>query len=410
MAIRIRGLVAFALVLLSVGVPSTDAKTKHATTPVVHHSSVRANHAAASSHQSSRLSQSSSSRSLSKRSKSETLVANSRTRRGRHGKRSTAETSHKTARGKHGAIHVAKHGTVPKASYPEPHADYMQDNRDLATVYHLYDQGVNERLEGRYEQATKTLLAASNQYSSTKNGLTLEAMIDYELGQAAEANNNFSVAADAYARSLRIKPNLIEASVRLASMLMRAGQPQAALSRARETVALNPNDPRAHEILALVLDKSGLADDAKNERDSAKRLVRSGSSVNTETTERSVDSQAPGASPFYRARVEPDDKQSMDQNKQSVDLTPKVPLEDAASSLGEGKTSPDSGDKPSIQPAAELDNKQSPKPSTAELGNNKQSSPPSTDTKKDPGSDPAKPGLPSNKQPTADPVDNDVMP
>jgi hypothetical protein len=188
--------------------------------------------------------------------------------------------------------------------------------------------------------------------------------------------------------------------------LMRAGQPQAALSRARETVALNPNDPRAHEILALVLDKSGLADDAKNERDSAKRLVRSGSSVNTETTERSVDSQGPVSSPFYRARVEPDDKQSMDHdkqwvdhNKQSVDLSPKVPLDDAASSLGDGnkQASPDSGDKPSLQPSAELGNKPSAQPLT--------------NATKTPDLDAAKPaGLSSNKQPATDPVDNDVMP
>jgi len=181
-------------------------------------------------------------------------------------------------RGVHVSNHIVHH-TAP-TSYPEPHADNVQNANSLASVYRLYDRGVNERLAGQYEQATKTLREASNAYSSNQRGLTIEAMIDYELGQAAEACRNYSVAADAYARSLRVKPNLIEASVRLTSMLMKAGQPQAALSRARETVAMNPNDPRSHQILALVLDSNGLNADAKVERESADRLLRSRSTLN----------------------------------------------------------------------------------------------------------------------------------
>jgi tetratricopeptide (TPR) repeat protein len=185
----------------------------------------------------------------------------------------------------------------------------VQDNQGLANVYRLYDRGVNERIEGRYEQATKTLLEATNSYSSTKKGLTLEAMIDYELGQAAEANNNYSVAADAYTRSLRIKPNLVEAAVRLASMLMKAGQPQAALSRARDAVAINPMDPRAHQILALVLDKNGMSDAAKAENDTAMRLMRSGSSANTD--------------PIDRTPVEPTDQAP---SPSSMPMTPTTPV------------------------------------------------------------------------------------
>ncbi|MFN8553988.1 MAG: hypothetical protein U0103_21140 [Candidatus Obscuribacterales bacterium] len=181
-------------------------------------------------------------------------------------------------RGVHVSNHIVHHPAP--TSYPEPHADNVQNANSLASVYRLYDRGVNERLAGQYEQATKTLREASNAYSSNQRGLTIEAMIDYELGQAAEACRNYSVAADAYARSLRVKPNLIEASVRLTSMLMRAGQPQAALTRARESVAMNPNDPRSHQILALVLDSNGLNADAKLERDSADRLLRSRSTLN----------------------------------------------------------------------------------------------------------------------------------
>ncbi len=234
-----------------------------------HHATAHASHA--TSHHSSHSRVASSGRSSAHVSRS----------RGRAGKHSIIATSHH--RGKHGKVvqvsnHVVHHAAP--AAYPEPHAENVQNANSLANVYRLYDRGVNERLEGRYEQATKTLREASNSYSSAQRGLTLEAMIEYELGQAAEANNNFSIAADAYSRSLRIKPNLIEASVRLASMLMKAGQPQAALSRARDSVSMNPNDPRAHQILALILENNGLSGDAKIERESADRLLRSRSSIN----------------------------------------------------------------------------------------------------------------------------------
>ncbi len=246
---------------------SLPVQAKRHTTAVTHH--------AATSHSSSH--HSSHSRATSS-GRSATHVSRSK---GRSGKHSIIATSHK--RGRHGkAVQVSNHVVhhVAPVEYPEPHADNVQNANSLANVYRLYDRGVNERLEGRSEQATKTLREASNSYSSAQRGLTLEAMIEYELGQAAEASNNLSIAADAYSRSLRIKPNLIEASVRLASMLMKAGQPQAALSRARDAVAMNPNDPRAHQILALILDNNGLSGDAKIERESADRLLRSNSSIN----------------------------------------------------------------------------------------------------------------------------------
>ncbi|CAN5604105.1 hypothetical protein BH10CYA1_BH10CYA1_11730 [soil metagenome] len=255
-----------ALLAISCAV-SLPVEAKHHTAAGKHHAATSHAGSAHSSH----------SRAASS-GRSATHVSRSK---GRSGKHSIIATSHK--RGRHGrAVQVSNHVVLhaAPAAYPEPHADNVQNSNSLANVYRLYDRGVNERLEGRYEQATKTLREASNSYSSAQRGLTLEAMIEYELGQAAEANNNYSIAADAYSRSLRIKPNLIEASVRLASMLMKAGHPQAALSRARDSVAINPNDPRAHQILALILDNNGLSGDAKIERESADRLLRSRSSIN----------------------------------------------------------------------------------------------------------------------------------
>ncbi len=264
---RIRGFLTAVVAISCASSVPVEAK-RH--TAVTHHAAT----SHASSHHSSHSRAASSGRSSAHVSRS----------RGRAGKHSIIATSHKSGKhGRHGkSVQVSNHVVhhAAPASYPEPHAENVQNANSLANVYRLYDRGVNERLEGHYEQATKTLREASNSYSSAQRGLTLEAMIEYELGQAAEANNNFSIAADAYSRSLRIKPNLIEASVRLASMLMKAGQPQAALSRARDSVAMNPNDPRAHQILALILDNNGLNGDAKIERESADRLLRSRSSIN----------------------------------------------------------------------------------------------------------------------------------
>lgn len=196
-------------------------------------------------------------------------------------KSGSARHSHSILRSARGhsrhQLHVAKKAKDVRpqpAAAAEPTAENVQDGSGLAHTYHLYDLGVNDRLAGRFEQATKELLEASNTYSSTKKGLTLEAMIDYELGQSAEASNNYSVAADAYTRCLRIKPTHVEAAIRLASMLMKQGESLVALNCAREAVQVNPDDPRAHQILALVLEKNGFADDARVERDRANRLLK----------------------------------------------------------------------------------------------------------------------------------------
>jgi tetratricopeptide (TPR) repeat protein len=153
-------------------------------------------------------------------------------------------------------------------------AENVQDGGSLSHVYRLYDEGLNARLAGNYEEATKKLLAAATAYTSSKSGLTFEAMINFELGQAAESSGNVSVAADAYTRCLRIKPSFVDASVHLANMLMRAGEAKAALTQARETAVANPTDARAHELLGLVLDKNGFADDAKLERSKAEALLQ----------------------------------------------------------------------------------------------------------------------------------------
>jgi hypothetical protein len=210
-----------------------------------------------------------------------------------------------------------------EAKIPEPVAPNTQDASSLTHVYRLYDEGLNARLSGNYELATRKLLEASNSYVSTKSGLTLEAMIDFELGQAAEAGGNVSVAADAYTRCLRIKPNLIEASFHLSSMLMKAGELKAALGRARETVAANPADPAAHELLALVLDKSGLGEDAKLERNKAQVLLHSQPLPNPASAKHNQAPPIPAAEPAKPetgdSEVAPEEKETKPPPEQPVD-------------------------------------------------------------------------------------------
>lgn len=258
MPLNIRALLSVALaVTFAIAAPVTPAGAKHR--HVVSHSVHRVT-TSRSTHRSSHA------------RTAQPHVASRAQGRGKHS--AVAVHSH---RGRYGRVsrHVVARDLSSRRSYPEPHADNVQNSSTLSSVYRLYDRGVNERLAGRYEDATKTLLQASNSYSSNQKGLTLEAMIDYELAQAADACNNYQVAADAYERALRIKPTMVEASVKMSSMLMRTGLVDAAVNRARQTVANNPNDPRAHQILALILEKTGLNDDAKRERNSAKQLVKS---------------------------------------------------------------------------------------------------------------------------------------
>lgn len=283
MSFGVRSLVAVAIAISLCGLSTAEAKHVKRSTVTEHHSASShsapshssIHHASSGRHGTSAIS---STRHSSSVRHSGSRVATTRSSR-----------SSRTARGSshsHSIIvttphhyHAVHHYEAP--SYAEPHADNVQNTNSLTSIYHLYDKGVNERLEGRYDDAMKTLLEANNSYTSTQKNLTLEAMINYELGQAAESNNNYSLAADAYGRTLRIKPNMIDASVRLASLLMKAGHPELALSRAREAVAMYPNDPRAHEILSLILEQTGSNADAKVERDSTKTLIKSGSSINT---------------------------------------------------------------------------------------------------------------------------------
>lgn len=148
----------------------------------------------------------------------------------------------------------------------------------FSKIYALYDQGLNARLVGNLGDAVNQLKKAARlvrmEPRPLGKPLTMEAMIDYELGQAAEADNNLPLAVESYEECLKADPRHIDASVHLSGTLLRAGQPLMALMKARDAVERNPQEPRAHAILAVALEKNGFADDAKLERQKAQHLLK----------------------------------------------------------------------------------------------------------------------------------------
>lgn len=149
----------------------------------------------------------------------------------------------------------------------------------MAHAYSLYDSGANARVTGNYADAidklnqSARLFNNANDYQHGGTASTLEAMVHFELGLAAEGAQDFGLARDSYQRCLIIRPTFTQASVRLVDMLARTGQSPLALAKAQEAVNANPADPRSHLLLALMFEKTGRTDMARVSRETAKRLL-----------------------------------------------------------------------------------------------------------------------------------------
>ncbi|MCA9804399.1 MAG: tetratricopeptide repeat protein [Cyanobacteria bacterium HKST-UBA02] len=149
----------------------------------------------------------------------------------------------------------------------------------LDQAYDLYDAGINARLAGQNALAITRLEESWRKFSDNKgyqksgNPSTIESMVHYELGQAAEAQGDFSLARDSYSRCLRIRPGYTPASVKLVNLLARNGKLDLALAKAREAAGASPRDPRAQLLVSLVLDKMGKSDDARQAQGEAEKLL-----------------------------------------------------------------------------------------------------------------------------------------
>ena len=208
-----------------------------------------------------------SSSSRSGRSKSGRKKSSSRSR--------SRSSRHKAAR---------KPARKPQVHEPTPEELAAKARRESAyasldQAYDLYDAGINARLAGQNALAITRLEESWRKFSDNKgyqksgNPSTIESMVHYELGQAAEAQGDFGLARDSYSRCLRIRPGYTPASVNLVNLLARSGKLDLALAKAREAVDARPGDPRARLLVSLVLDKMGRAADARQAQGEAEKLL-----------------------------------------------------------------------------------------------------------------------------------------
>jgi hypothetical protein len=120
----------------------------------------------------------------------------------------------------------------------------------LGNAYSLYDQGVNERLKGNYGLSTDKLTEAAkliDQASSIERSgrsSTLSAMVFYELGLSAEADNELGLARDSFVHAVKAKPGYVEAYLHLVNVLATGGHLQQARNWLNDAVRECPGDGR----------------------------------------------------------------------------------------------------------------------------------------------------------------------
>ena len=211
----------------------------------------------------------SSKRTISKSSKSRHLVSRTRSSasRSRHSavsryaSRSRHSATRHSATTRHATIrHAASHATTSQGDGGPVDIGIGPRVRNyslMARSYALYDQGINERLRGNYGSATDKLAESVNLLdqarSNQRNGgaSTLEAMVFFELAQAAEADGDFILARDSYAHCLRAKPHYVEGYLRIVSLLATQGQLPLAMNWLKEGLKECPHDPRLNDLSTI---------------------------------------------------------------------------------------------------------------------------------------------------------------
>lgn len=140
----------------------------------------------------------------------------------------------------------------------------------LSRAYSFYDQGCNDRLKGNFGAAVDKLSEAVSLFDQARshqhNGQpsTLEAMTFYELGQAAEADGDFTLARDSYARSLKAR-TFPEGYLHIVNLLATQGNLPLAMKWLKDGLNECPSDVRLNELLTRLSVFSGEAlQDAKD--------------------------------------------------------------------------------------------------------------------------------------------------
>lgn len=156
-------------------------------------------------------------------------------------------------------------------------ANDLEKRTALERSYRAYDQGLTEWLAGNYGQAAKYLSESYELYSDFHGAHdVLDSIYLYDLGQAAEAAGDVSLAKNSYQRSLRRRPDFSDCCIRLTALLTKNGETALALVYARRLADKNPQDPRAQFLLATMLDKAGFIEEGKAARENFNLLLRGG--------------------------------------------------------------------------------------------------------------------------------------
>jgi len=153
----------------------------------------------------------------------------------------------------------------------------LEKRTDLERSYKAYDQGLSQWLSGNYSQAAKYLNDSYELYSDFHGSKdVLDSLYLYDLGQAAEAAGDITLAKNSYQRSLRRRPDFADCCIRLTGILTRNGETALALVYARRLAEKNPQDPRAQFLLATMLERAGFREEGKSARENFKILMNGG--------------------------------------------------------------------------------------------------------------------------------------
>jgi len=156
-------------------------------------------------------------------------------------------------------------------------ANDLEKRTALERSYRTYDQGLTEWLAGNYGQAAKYLNESYELYSDFHGSHdVLDSLYLYDLGQAAEAAGDISLAKNSYQRSLRRRPDFCDCCIRLTALLTKNGETALALVYARKLADKNPQDPRAQFLLATMLEKAGFLEEGKAARENFNLLLKGG--------------------------------------------------------------------------------------------------------------------------------------
>lgn len=177
---------------------------------------------------------------------------------------------HGRSHGASGLKHVYHPASVEAQSQPpDPNAEPRARNYALLSrAYSFYDQGCNDRLKGNFGAAVDKLSEAVSLFDQARshqhNGQasTLEAMTFYELGQAAEADGDFTLARDSYARSLKARPTFPEGYLHIVNLLATQGNLPLAMKWLKDGLNECPADVRLNELLTRLSVFSGEVQDS----------------------------------------------------------------------------------------------------------------------------------------------------